>query len=259
MSGNTGVKLIDDNGIRIDGRKVDELRPIKIEAGVLKSADGSAYVEIGKNKVLAAVYGPRECHPRHMQNPAKAIVQCKYNMIAFSVGDRKRPGPDRRSVEISKIISEALEYVVFTESFPRTSVDVYIEVLQANAGTRCAGLTAASVALADAGIPMRDLVPAIAVGKVNDQVVLDLNKEEDNYGQADVPIAMIPRTGEILLLQMDGHLTVTEFNKAMEYAVPALEQIYQMQKDALRRRYASTETADESADDQNVSEPSQEA
>jgi len=258
MSGNTGVKLIDDNGIRIDGRKVDELRPIKIEAGVLKSADGSAYVEIGKNKVLAAVYGPRECHPRHMQNPAKAIIQAKYNMISFSVGDRKRPGPDRRSVEISKIISEALEYVVFTESFPRTSVDVYIEVLQANAGTRCAGLTAASVALADAGIPMKDLVPSIAVGKVNDQVVLDLNKEEDNYGQADVPIAMIPRTGEILLLQMDGHLTVAEYNKAMEYAVPALEQIYQLQKDALRRRYASTETAEESADDQNASE-SQEA
>jgi exosome complex component RRP41 len=258
MSGNTGVKLIDDNGIRIDGRKVDELRPIKIEAGVLKSADGSAYVEIGKNKVLAAVYGPRECHPRHMQNPAKAIVQAKYNMISFSVGDRKRPGPDRRSVEISKIISEALEYVVFTESFPRTSVDIYIEVLQANAGTRCAGLTAASVALADAGIPMKDLVPSIAVGKVNDQVVLDLNKEEDNYGQADVPIAMIPRTGEILLLQMDGHLTVAEYNKAMEYAVPALEQIYQLQKDALRRRYASTETAEESADDQNTSE-SQEA
>ena len=93
MGGNSNVKLIDDNGIRIDGRKVDELRPIKIEAGVLKSADGSAYVEIGKNKVLAAVYGPRECHPRHMQNPAKAIVQCKYNMIAFSVNDRKRPGP----------------------------------------------------------------------------------------------------------------------------------------------------------------------
>jgi exosome complex component RRP41 len=259
MSGNTGVKLIDDNGIRIDGRKVDELRPIKIEAGVLKSADGSAYVEIGKNKVLAAVYGPRECHPRHMQNPAKSIVQCKYNMIAFSVGDRKRPGPDRRSVEISKIISEALEYVVFTENFPRTSVDVYIEVLQANAGTRCAGLTAASVALADAGIPMKDLVPAIAVGKVNDQVVLDLNKEEDNYGQADVPIAMIPRTGEVLLLQMDGHLTVAEFNKAMDYAVPALEQVYQMQKDALRRRYESTETAEESTDDQTASEPSQEA
>ncbi len=98
----------------------------------------------------------------------------------------------------------------------------YIEVLQANAGTRCAGLTAASVALADAGIPMKDLVPSIAVGKVNGQVVLDLNKEEDNFGQADVPIAMIPRTGEVLLLQMDGHLTIAEFNQALEYGTSGL-------------------------------------
>jgi exosome complex component RRP41 len=245
MGGNSNVKLIDDNGIRIDGRRVDELRPLKIEAGVLKRADGSAYVEFGKNKVLAAVYGPRECHPRHMQNPAKAIVQCKYNMIAFSVGDRKRPGPDRRSVEISKIISEALEYVVFTENYPRTSIDVYIEVLQANAGTRCAGLTAASVALADAGIPMKDLVPSVAVGKVNDQVVLDLQKEEDNFGQADLPIAMIPRTGEVLLMQMDGHLTIAEFERALELAKPALETIYKAQKDALTRKYAVENTEEE--------------
>lgn len=231
-------KMIDENGLRVDGRKVDELRQIKIEAGVLKRADGSAYVEWGKNKVLAAVYGPRECHPRHLQDPSKALVQCKYNMIAFSVSDRKRPGPDRRSVEISKIISEALEYVVFTEYFPRTSVDVYIEILQANAGTRCAGLTAASVALADAGIPMKDMIPSVAVGKIDGQIVLDLCKEEDNYGQADLPIAIIPRTGEILLMQMDGHMTTDEFNRAMEYGFGACEKIYQLQKDALKRRYA---------------------
>jgi exosome complex component RRP41 len=173
-----------------------------------------------------------------MQNPAKAIVQCKYNMISFSVSDRKRPGPDRRSVEISKLISEAMEYVVFTENYPRTSIDVYIEVLQANAGTRCAGLVAAAVALADAGIPMKDIVPAVAVGKVNDQVVLDLNKEEDNYGQADLPIAIIPRTGEVLLMQMDGHLTQAEFDKGLEMGVKACQEIYELQKDALRRRYA---------------------
>jgi exosome complex component RRP41 len=231
-------KMIDENGLRVDGRKVDELRQIKIEAGVLKRADGSAYVEWGKNKVLAAVYGPRECHPRHLQDPSKALVQCKYNMIAFSVSDRKRPGPDRRSVEISKIISEALEFVVFTEYFPRTSVDVYIEILQANAGTRCAGLTAASVALADAGIPMKDMIPSVAVGKIDGQIVLDLCKEEDNYGQADLPIAIIPRTGEILLMQMDGHMTTDEFNRAMEYGFGACEKIYQLQKDALKRRYA---------------------
>ncbi len=245
MGGNSNIKLIDDNGIRIDGRRVDELRPIKIEAGVLKRADGSAYVEFGKNKVLAAVYGPRECHPRHMQDPSKAIVQCKYNMISFSVSDRKRPGPDRRSVEISKIISEAFEYVVFTENYPRTSIDVYIEVLQANAGTRCAGLTAASVALADAGIPMRDLVPSVAVGKVNDQIVLDLQKEEDNFGQADLPLAIIPRTGEVILMQMDGHMTKPEFDKALEMGVGACKKIYALQKDALARRYAIEKVIDE--------------
>jgi len=233
------IRMIDDNGLRTDGRRVAEQRPIKIEAGVLKRADGSAYVEWGKNKVLAAVYGPRECHPRHLQNPAKALVQCRYNMISFSVSDRKRPGPDRRSVEISKIISEALEYVVFTENFPRTSVDVYIEILQANAGTRCAGLTAASVALADAGIPMKDLVPAVAVGKADGQIVLDLNKEEDNFGQADLPLAILPRTGEVLLLQMDGHMTTEEFTKALDMGKDACEQIYKLQKEALLRKYAT--------------------
>ncbi|MCL2711767.1 MAG: exosome complex exonuclease Rrp41 [Methanomassiliicoccaceae archaeon] len=239
MSGQSDLELVNKKGIRLDGRKAGELRGIKIEAGVLENADGSAYVEIGKNKVRAAVYGPRECHPRHLQDPTKAIIQCKYNMMAFSVSDRKRPGPDRRSVEISKIIAEALEAVVLTELYPRASIDVYIEILQANAGTRCAGLTAASVALADAGIPMRDIVPAVAVGKADGKVLLDLNKEEDNYGQADVPIALIPKTNEIVLLQMDGHMTRKEFDTAMEMGVAACHEIYELQKDALKRRYAA--------------------
>ena len=238
MSGQSDLELVNKKGIRLDGRKAGELRNIKIEAGVLENADGSAYVEIGKNKVRAAVYGPRECHPRHLQNPTKAIIQCKYNMMAFSVSDRKRPGPDRRSVEISKIISEALEAVVLTELYPRASIDVYIEIMQANAGTRCAGLTAASVALADAGIPMRDIIPAVAVGKADGKVLLDLNKEEDNFGQADVPIALIPKTNEIVLLQMDGHMTRKEFDTAIEMGVAACHEIYELQKDALKRRYA---------------------
>jgi exosome complex component RRP41 len=239
MSGQSDLELVNKKGIRLDGRKAGELRNIKIEAGVLENADGSAYVEIGKNKVRAAVYGPRECHPRHLQDPTKAIIQCKYNMMAFSVSDRKRPGPDRRSVEISKIIAEALEAVVLTELYPRASIDVYIEILQANAGTRCAGLTAASVALADAGIPMKDIIPAVAVGKADGKVLLDLNKEEDNFGQADVPLALIPKTNEIVLLQMDGNMTRDEFDKAIEMGVAACHEIYELQKDALRRRYSA--------------------
>jgi len=237
----TDIKLIDENGLRFDGRKPDELRPIRIEANVLKRADGSAYLEWGGNKVIAAVYGPRECHPRHMQDPLRAVVQAKYNMASFSVSDRKRPGPDRRSQEISKIISEAFEHVIFTHLFPRTSIDVYMEVLQADAGTRCAALTAASVALADAGIPMRDLVSSCAAGKVQDAIVLDLRKEEDNFGQADMPLGIVPRTGEIVLLQMDGDLTLEEFNKTMSLATEACHKIYELQKDALRRKYGVTD------------------
>lgn len=232
------IKLLDDNGLRLDRRKVDELRPIKIVAGVLKRADGSAYIEWGENKILAAIYGPREVHPKHLQKPAKAIVQCRYNMAPFSVSDRKRPGPDRRSREISKIISEAFTNVVFVEQYPRTTVDVFIEVLQANAGTRCAGLTAASVALADAGIPMRDFITSCAVGKVCDTIILDPSKEEDNNGQADMPFAIIPRTQEIVLLQMDGNLSYEEFERALELARKTCDEIYQIQKESLRQRYA---------------------
>ncbi|HLN50579.1 MAG: exosome complex exonuclease Rrp41 [Thermoplasmata archaeon] len=245
--GNIGAKdvpvLLSPEGLRLDGRRLDELRPIRIEAGVLHQADGSAFVEWGQNKVMAAVYGPREVHPRHLQQNNKAIIQCKYNMAAFAVDERKRPGLDRRSQEISKVIAEAFESVVFAEEFPRTSIDVYIEVLQANAGTRCAGLVAASVALADAGIPMVDLVPAVAVGKVAGQIVLDLKKEEDNFGEADLPMALVPQSGRLVLLQMEGHMTEEELGRALDLGVKGCRDIYDKMKAALRARYTLTPVA----------------
>jgi exosome complex component RRP41 len=160
-------------------------------------------------------------------------------MASFSVEDRKRPGPDRRSVEISKVISEALEKVILTEQFPRTMINVNIEVLDAEAGTRCAGLTAAGVALADAGIPMIDIPVACASGKINGHVVLDLGKEEDNFGDADMPLAIAPRTDEVLLLQMDGHLTFEEFEKAFDLAHKGCQTVSELQKKALLEKYQS--------------------
>jgi len=228
-------KLIEDNGKRLDGRNLDELRKIQMKVGVLNRAAGSAYVEWGKNKILVGVYGPREAQPRHIQNPLKGIIQATYNMASFSVSDRKRPGPDRRSTEISKIISRALEASILSESFPRTTIDIYLEVLEADAGTRCASLTAASLALADAGIPMKDMVVSCAAGKVDDRVVLDLMKEEDNCGQADLPVAILPKSGEIVLMQLDGHLTGEEFEKAVSLAMDGCKKVYEMQKEALMK------------------------
>lgn len=231
------ILLSNNNNLRADGRDFNELRPLKIEAGVLERADGSAYLEIGGNKVLAAVYGPRELHVRRIMRPDMAVIRCRYNMAPFSVGDRKRPGPDRRSVEISKITADALRPAIFLEKFPRSTIDVFIEVLEAEGGTRCAGITAASVALADAGVPMRDLVVSCAAGKADGKVVLDLSEDEDKEGEADVPVAIMPRSGKITLLQMDGHLTPDEFEKALDLAIEGCKKISAAQKEAIKNRY----------------------
>jgi len=230
-------KLIDESGRRVDGRKADELRPIKMEVGVLDKSDGSAYVEFGGTKVVAAVFGPREAHPRHLALPDRAILNCRYHMTSFSVEERKSLGMTRREIELSKVIREALETVTFLEEFPRASIDVYIEVIQADGGTRTTGLTAAALALADAGIPMADLVAAVAVGKVEGQLVLDLCDVEDKYGEADMPVAMAPRFNSIVLLQLNGRMTLEEFKNGLALAQRGIDEIYRLQREVLKKKF----------------------
>jgi exosome complex component RRP41 len=158
-------------------------------------------------------------------------------MASFSVEERKRPGPDRRSYELSKVSREALEPVILTSFFPRSVIDVFVEVLQADAGTRTAGINAAAVALADAGIPMKNMISSCAAGKVADTIVLDPMKEEDNFGQADLPIAMTPN-GDLTLVQMDGDLSPEEFHKAVEMAMKGARDIYELQRTALMDKYS---------------------
>jgi len=234
-------KLVDEQGVRLDGRKSDELRLTKIEVGVLSNADGSAYIEQGKNKILAAVYGPREIHPRHLALPDRALLRCRYHMAPFSVEERKSPAPSRRDMEISKVVREALEPSVFLEYYPRTSIDLFTEVLQADGGTRCSSITAASLALADAGIPMRDLVASCAAGKVDGYLVLDLNDSEDKEGEADVPLAFTPHLNAVTLLQMNGMLTLEEFEQVVKLALQGCKQLYALQKEALKARYVAVQ------------------
>jgi len=238
-------KLLDKKGLRLDGRRPDELRPIKIEVGVLSNADGSAYVEQGKNKILAAVYGPKELHPKHLALPDRMVLRCRYHMAPFSVQERKSPAPSRREIELSKVIREAIEPAVFVEYYPRTAVDIFVEVLQADGSTRCTSITAASLALADAGVPMRDLVASCSAGKVEDMIVLDLMDLEDKVGTADVPVAYMPNLGVITLLQMDGILTSEEFEKAVNLAIEGCKKIYDMQKEALKAKYVSVKEVEE--------------
>ncbi len=233
-----------DSWKRADGRAFDELRTLKIESGVLPNADGSAYIEMGRNKILAGVFGPREMHPKHNAKPNEAVLRCRYHMAPFSVDPRRSPAPSRRDQEISMVMRSALEPAVFLERYPRASIDVYIEVLEADGGTRCASINAAAVALVDAGIPMKDLVAACAVGKIEDKLIVDLGDYEDKKGQSDMPIAYMPKLGKVTLLQMDGDLSTEEAGKALELAIEGCKKVYEVQREALKKKYGIDQPQD---------------
>ncbi|MFC1686247.1 exosome complex exonuclease Rrp41 [Nanoarchaeota archaeon] len=224
---------------RSDGRKMDEMRKISAKVGVIPRADGSAEFSFGDTKAVAAVYGPKHLHPQFLQNPQTGILRCFYDMMSFSVTDRIRPGKSRRSQEISHVSAKALQPVVMLTNFPNTVVDVFINITQADAGTRTAGINAASLALAHAGIPMKDLIGSISVGKVGDKLVVDLTKEEEDYAEdgekmaTDIPLAFTLRDGKVSLLQLDGKISPQELVDAAKLGKKAAEKILEVQRKAL--------------------------
>ena len=222
---------------RPDGRKVDEMRPMKAKVGIVPNANGSAMFSFGNTIAIAAVYGPRKMHPQHQQDPEKGTLRCNYNMLSFSVSDRIRPGPSRRSSEISKITQWALEPVLMIKKYPNMVIDVHINILQADASTRCAGINAAALALAHAGIPMKNIVSSVSIGKLDKQLVVDLDKDEEDWeegeGSTDIPITITPN-GEITHIQLDGKINVNELKEVLELAKKSSKEIYEVQKKALK-------------------------
>ncbi len=223
---------------RPDGRKFDEIREMKAKVGVVPRANGSALFAFGDTIAIASVYGPRPLHPQHLQNPEKGVLRVNYDMLSFSVPERKKPGPTRRSQEISKVTEWALLPALQIKNFQNTVVDVHIAVLQANASTRCAGINAASLALAHAGVPMTELVSAVSIGKIDDKIVVDLIKEEEDHkegeGSTDIPMAFLSESGKISLLQLDGKISSKKLKEAIEAGKKACKKIYELQKKTLK-------------------------
>lgn len=223
---------------RPSGRALNEMRAMTAKVGVVPNADGSAMFAFGNTIAIAAVYGPRQLHPQHKQDPATGILRCNYDLLSFSVSDRKKPGPSRRSQEISKMTEWALSPVLDLEDFPNTVIDVQIYILQADAGTRTAGINAASLALAHAGIPMKNLVCSIAIGKQDKDLIVDLDKDEEDFeggeGPTDFPLAKIANTDQFTLIQLDGKIQPERVKEVFKLANEACEKIYKVQKAALK-------------------------
>ena len=235
-SHNPDIKLIKD-GKRMDGRAFDQLRDIKIKVGVFDNAIGSAEVIWGDNKVVAGIYGPRDVYPKFMQKPGEALIRTIYSMSTFaSIEEHGRAGPNKRSNEISMVLSDAFENLIMVEKFPGKMIEVHVTVLQAAAGTRLAAFLAGMAALIDGGFPLTDIAAGVSCGKADGELVLDLDKAEDNFGQSDLPI-VFNSSGDIILLQMDGKMTREEITRGLEMTSAKSMEIMGMIRKAVESKY----------------------
>jgi len=158
------VEYVNVSGLRVDGRRPREVRRVRSRLGLFGWADGSALFEQGNTKVLAVVHGPREPARRSDREHDEAVVNVDFSVAAFATSERKkrRPG-DRRNVEAAAALRQSFEAVIERRQYPRSAIDISVHVLQSDGGALAAAINAATLALIDAGVAMRDFVVGCTV------------------------------------------------------------------------------------------------
>ncbi|XP_002736568.1 exosome complex component RRP41-like [Saccoglossus kowalevskii] len=223
-----GIELLSDQGFRADGRRPHELRKIRCRMGVFRQADGSAYIEQGNTKVLATVYGPHEITGgRSKALHDKVLLNCQYSMATFSTGERKtRPKGDRRSQEMSMNLRRTFQAAILTHLYPRSQIDIYVQVLQSDGGNYCACVNAATLAVIDAGIPMRDYVCACTSSLLEDTPVVDISYLEESVGSPEMVVALLPKSEQIVLFQQNSRLHVDNLEKVLDMGIKGCTDVY---------------------------------
>ncbi|TPX72147.1 hypothetical protein SpCBS45565_g00654 [Spizellomyces sp. 'palustris'] len=220
------LEIISPEGLRVDGRRPLELRRVLSRTAVLSQADGSAYIEQGNTKCLAAVYGPREPTKRAALLHDRALINVEYSVASFSSGERKQKlRRDRRLMEIASTIKRTFENVILTTSFPRSEIDIYLQVLQIDGGALHTAINAATLALVDAGIPMTDYVCACSAGYVNNQAILDLNYLEESAEIPTLTVALLPKSGKITMLGLESRLHLDKLEPVIQLASDGCQQL----------------------------------
>uniref|UniRef100_A0A1B0GJ79 Putative exosome complex component RRP41 n=2 Tax=Lutzomyia longipalpis TaxID=7200 RepID=A0A1B0GJ79_LUTLO len=231
----SGQNLLSDQGLRLDGRRAHELRRIQCRLGVFSQPDGSAYLEQGNTKVLAAVYGPHQASSKRM-NVEEVVINCQYSMATFSTGERKRhPHGDRKSLEMGMHIQQALSAAIKLELYPRSQIDIFIEVLQADGGNYCAAINAATLALIDAGIGLREYVCACTASLANGKVpMMDISYIEEVSGGATLTVASLPSSGKIAFMEMSQRFHLDDLSKVLEHALEGCREVKKILDQAVR-------------------------
>jgi ribonuclease PH len=236
--------------MRPDGRKFNEMRPVKIACRFLKHPEGSVLIEVGNTKVICTA-SVEEDVPRFLKNAEQGWVTSEYAMIPRSTLTRtpRESAAGRiggRTHEIQRLIGRSLRSVVDLKSFGKRTIWIDCDVIQADGGTRTAAITGSFVALAEAfrllgkkkvltAPPLRDSVAAISVGMIDGKIRLDLNYQEDSHADVDMNFVM---TGSGGLVEVQGTaeripFSPDDLSKMMAAARKAISKLAILQKEAL--------------------------
>ncbi|XP_037047575.1 exosome complex component RRP41 [Bradysia coprophila] len=245
-----GNDLISEQGLRLDGRRANELRRIQCKLGVFSQPDGSAYLEQGNTKVLAAVYGPHQASSKKSSHD-EVIVNCQYSMATFSTGERKnRPRGDRKSQEMTIHLRQALSAAIKLELYPKSQIDIFIEVLQADGGNYCTSINAATLALIDAGIALKEYVCACTASLANGDVpMMDISHLEEVSGGPTLTVASLPNSQRIAFMEMSQRFHLDHLPKVLKMALDGCKEVQIILDKAVREHLAHVGSA---CDWQNV-------
>lgn len=222
-------ELISPEGLRLDGRRAKEVRRVACELGLFSKVDGSAFYEQGNTKVSVSVFGPREAQRRADAAHDRAVVTVEYAVAAFSTSERKAVSKnDRRSAEAALLIRQTFEQAVLTSLFPRSEIAVFVSVLQADGGELAAAINATTLAMVNAGIPMRAFVCACSGGFADGAAVLDVNYLEKSMGCAEMVVACDPQEDSLYMAQMTSKLPLANFEEVTALAREGCVQIHKV-------------------------------
>ena len=241
------------SNLRNDGRKPHEIRKIQIQMGIVPGSIGSASVQMGLTSCLAIVNGPMECMRRSDELSDRAIVEVSFQISPFASPDRRvyHPNTDRRLIESATQIQHSLEAALLLQTYPRSRISIVISVLSDDGGRLCTAINAASMALIDAGIPMKDICCACSAGGTihstdATSVLIDLNRMEESSNQNGtsnvyMPVAILPQSGTIVLAQCsESRLPdFASMELVMEAAMEGCRTIHEYMQSAVRDRAAS--------------------
>ncbi|XP_050437111.1 exosome complex component RRP41 [Adelges cooleyi] len=233
------MDLLSKQGLRTDGRRPDQLRRIRCRMGVFSQPDGSVYLEQGNTKVVAAVYGPHEIRTNRSKAPNDAaVINCQYSMATFSRSERKRRPRDNKSAELTLHLKQAMATAIKTELYPKSQIDIFVEVLQSDGGNYSVCVNAATLALIDAGIAMEEFVISCTASLANGETALvDISHLEETMGGPNLTVAILPISGKIAMLETSQRIHLNHVEPVLTEAVRGCRFVYGKLNSIVKKHY----------------------